>query len=128
MIEILYKQLGCHGKRDSLWSLAIDLDKIQVRPDLEGHAVELGVIPKPLKCQQTLRPVRLTVRTPGFHPGNRGSIPLRASNIMNMLEDIINFLTELIRWIAAIVILGMLILWYEGAFTQGCLQLLWKMS
>ena len=80
--EILNKQLGCHGKRDSLWSLAIDLDKIQVRPDFEGHAVELGVIPKPLKCQQTLWPVRLTVRTSGFHPGNRGSIPLRASIIL----------------------------------------------
>ena len=24
-------------------------------------------------------PVRLTVRTSGFHPGNRGSIPLRAT-------------------------------------------------
>ena len=54
VIEILYKQLGYHGKRDSLWSLAIDLDKIQVRPDLEGHAVELGVIPKPLKHYQIL--------------------------------------------------------------------------
>ena len=54
MIEILYKQLGCHGKRDSLWSLAIDLDKIQVRPDFEGHAVELGVTPKPLKHRKNL--------------------------------------------------------------------------
>ena len=52
--EILNKQLGCHGKRDSLWSLAIDLDKIQVRPDLEGHAVEPGVAPRPLKCHQNL--------------------------------------------------------------------------
>ena len=52
--EILNKQLGCHGKRDSLWSLAIDLDKIQVRPGLEGHAVELGVTPKPLKHQKIL--------------------------------------------------------------------------
>ena len=25
-------------------------------------------------------PVRLSVRTPGFHPGKRGSIPLRATN------------------------------------------------
>jgi hypothetical protein len=25
-------------------------------------------------------PVRLGVRTPGFHPGNRGSIPLRATS------------------------------------------------
>ena len=24
-------------------------------------------------------PVRLTVRTPGFHPGNRGSIPLESA-------------------------------------------------
>ena len=52
--EILDKQLGCHGKRDSLWSLATDLDKIQVRPGLEGHAVELGVRPKPLKHQKIL--------------------------------------------------------------------------
>ena len=54
VIEILDKQLGYHGKRDSLWSLAIDLDKIQVRPDLEGHAVELGVTPKPLKHRKNL--------------------------------------------------------------------------
>ena len=26
------------------------------------------------------RPIRLMVRTPGFHPGNRGSIPLSATN------------------------------------------------
>ena len=25
-------------------------------------------------------PYRLVVRTPGFHPGNRGSIPLRVTN------------------------------------------------
>ena len=52
--EILDKQMGCHGKRDSLWSLATDLDKIQVRPGLEGHAVELGIKPKPLKHQKSL--------------------------------------------------------------------------
>ena len=52
--EILDKQMGCHGKRDSLWSLAIDLDKIQVRPGIEGHTVELGVTPKPLKHQKIL--------------------------------------------------------------------------
>ena len=28
---------------------------------------------------EILRPVRLGVRTPGFHPGSRGSIPLRAT-------------------------------------------------
>ncbi len=54
VIEILYKQLENHGKRNSLWSLAIDLDKIQVRPGIEGHAVELGVTPKPLKHQKIL--------------------------------------------------------------------------
>lgn len=31
------------------------------------------------KILHVKRPVRLTVRTPGFHPGNRGSIPLRAA-------------------------------------------------
>ena len=29
--------------------------------------------------EQLLRRVRLVVRTPGFHPGNRGSIPLRGT-------------------------------------------------
>ena len=58
--EILDKQLGCHGKRDSLWSLATDLDKIQVRPGLEGHAVELGIKPKPLKHQKSLCDWRVT--------------------------------------------------------------------
>ncbi len=28
---------------------------------------------------QTKWPVRLSARTPGFHPGKRGSIPLRAT-------------------------------------------------
>ena len=83
VIEILYKQLGNHGKRNSLWSLATDLDKIQVRPGLEGHAVELGVIPKPLKCQQILRPLRLVVRTLGFHPSNRSSNLLGVANCYN---------------------------------------------
>ena len=86
VIEILYKQLGNHGKRNSLWSLAIDLDKIQVRPDLEGHAVELGVIPKPLKCHKILRPLRLVVRTLGFHPSNRSSNLLGVANVTGMLQ------------------------------------------
>ena len=29
---------------------------------------------------KTKWPVRLGVRTPGFHPGNRGSIPLGTAN------------------------------------------------
>ena len=32
----------------------------------------------------TLRPGRLVVRTPGFHPGNRGSIPRRATKLIIM--------------------------------------------
>lgn len=32
--------------------------------------------------KQKLRPVRLSVRTPGFHPGKRGSIPLRATELV----------------------------------------------
>lgn len=32
-----------------------------------------------LRFVKNERPVRLGVRTPGFHPGNRGSIPLRAT-------------------------------------------------
>ena len=30
-------------------------------------------------------PVRLSVRTPGFQPGKRGSIPLRATTSRNLL-------------------------------------------
>jgi len=33
-------KLGRHGKRETLWWQAIHLDKIQVRPGLEGHAVK----------------------------------------------------------------------------------------
>ena len=43
------------------------------------------------KALSTSWPVRLTVRTPGFHPGNRGSIPLRASNIG---EKKVNFFSK----------------------------------
>lgn len=95
VIEILYKQLGNHGKRNSLWSLATDLDKIQVRPGFEGHAVELGVIPKPLKCHKILRPLRLVVRTLGFHPSNRSSNLLGVANcyicVTSMLQFCNNF-------------------------------------
>ncbi len=34
-----------------------------------------------------IRLVRLVVRTPGFHPGNRGSIPLRATNFTQRERD-----------------------------------------
>ena len=43
------------------------------------------------KALSTSWPVRLTVRTPGFHPGNRGSIPLQASNIG---EKKVNFFSK----------------------------------
>lgn len=33
------------------------------------------------KQKGQLWPVRLSVRTPGFHPGKRGSIPLRATKV-----------------------------------------------
>ena len=33
----------------------------------------------------TMWPVRLSVRTPGFQPGKRGSIPLRATIALNLL-------------------------------------------
>jgi len=32
--------MGRYGKRETLWSIPIDLDKIQVRPGLEGHGVK----------------------------------------------------------------------------------------
>ncbi len=36
-----------------------------------------------------LRPHRLTVRTPGFHPGNRGSIPLGATKTTSSSEGVV---------------------------------------
>ena len=33
-------------------------------------------------------PVRLSVRTPGFHPGKRGSIPLRATILNKKIRNI----------------------------------------
>ncbi len=42
-----------------------------------------------------MRPVRLGVRTPGFHPGNRGSIPLRATKLTGItLEELIIIKTK----------------------------------
>ena len=35
-------------------------------------------------------PVRLSVRTPGFQPGKRGSIPLRATTSLNLLIKLEN--------------------------------------
>ena len=40
--------------------------------------------------QNKNRSLRLGVRTPGFHPGNRGSIPLRATKKRKILWQIIN--------------------------------------
>ena len=36
---------------------------------------------------KTKRPVRLSARTPGFHPGKRGSIPLRATKIIIIMAN-----------------------------------------
>ena len=38
----------------------------------------------------TMWPVRLSVRTPGFQPGKRGSIPLRATTCLNHLIKVEN--------------------------------------
>ena len=35
-------------------------------------------------CALKIWPVRLSVRTPGFHPGKRGSTPLRATKFLIM--------------------------------------------
>ena len=43
------------------------------------HIKNLATFALPKKEYYFFRPVRLGVRTPGFHPGNRGSIPLRAT-------------------------------------------------
>lgn len=45
---------------------------------LRQHAS--GLISRPPHAARLARPVRLTVRTPDFHSGNRGSIPLRVAN------------------------------------------------
>ena len=45
---------------------------------------------------------------------------------MIIFDRILRFLTELIRWVSVIIILAMLILWWEGAFTEGCMKLAWK--
>ena len=42
-------------------------------------------------------PVRLGVRTPGFHPGNRGSIPLRAADLEIKKKDMANHKSALKR-------------------------------
>ena len=39
----------------------------------------------PLNLQTNLRPVRLSVRTLGFHPRKRGSTPLRATTNKNKI-------------------------------------------
>ena len=94
VIEIFDKELGNHGKRNSIWWLPIHLDKIQVRPGIEGHGVKNWGNTHEIEMLPSLsRPVRLTVRTPGFHPGNRGSIPLRASNVTGMLQFCYNCVT-----------------------------------
>ena len=43
------------------------------------HPGKGGSIP-PRATKISRRSVRLGVRTPGFHPGNRGSIPLRTTS------------------------------------------------
>jgi len=43
------------------------------------------------------------------------------------MKGISEMLKELIRWIGIIIVFGMFILWMEGAFTKGCLQLLLDM-
>ncbi len=37
-----------------------------------------------LFARRDLRPVRLSVRTPGFHPGKKGSTPLRVAIIISL--------------------------------------------
>ena len=80
--SISYLSESCYicvafGQRD------VNRDILKAKNADSVHPVnELG---KPFKCKFCIKdshlnwPVRLTVRTPGFHPGNRGSIPLRAA-------------------------------------------------
>ncbi len=48
---------------------------------VEHQFVALGVAGS-IPVGYPIRGVRLMVRTPGFHPGNRGSIPLRPTKII----------------------------------------------
>ena len=43
------------------------------------------------------------------------------------MNGFFEMLKELVRWIGIIIVFGMFILWMEGAFTKGCLQLLFTM-
>ena len=51
------------------------------------------------RTQSTRWPVRLSVRTPGFHPGKRGSIPLRAT------ELVVNKFYKIIIGVSVIILL-----------------------
>ena len=53
------------GKKEQPWSVR------PVEPQVLGASSVLG-------CDA--RPLRLVARTPGSHPGNRGSIPLEATS------------------------------------------------
>jgi hypothetical protein len=42
-----------------------------------------------------------------------------------IMKEMIQLIREIVWCFTAITILAMLILWWEGAFTKGCLNLLW---
>ena len=48
-------------------------------------------------------------------------------SIVSSPNGFFEMLKELIKWIGIIIVFGMFILWMEGAFTKGCLQLLFTM-
>lgn len=72
------------------------------------------------------RSVRLGVRTPGFHPGNRGSIPLRttkASEIQKpfFLPFLIRAVLKQKRWLAPPSLFGLML--SNGFYSLGNLKL-----
>ena len=59
------------------------------------------------KIQYKLRRYRLMVRTPGFHPGNRGSIPRSATSETSITRKGVFDLVLLVRiWFSKILICG----------------------
>ena len=42
-----------------------------------------------------------------------------------IMKEMTQLIREIVWCFTAITILAMLILWWEGAFTKGCLNLLW---
>ena len=52
------------------------------------HSAHNRVVTGSIPVGSTICTLRLVVRTPGFHPGNRGSIPLGCTKVYNVLVHV----------------------------------------